>query len=133
MKELAIFTSESVTAGHPDKLSDQVSDAIVDHFLARDPLSTVDAECALASGILFISAQYASTANLDLAAIARNVIAGAGYPKAVFDADLFILIDLDIEILVLKKITTLFQLVSSDMSFVKQRFVHVKFTQKIIQ
>ena len=87
MKELAIFTSESVTEVHPDKISDQVSDAIVDHFLARDPLSTVDAECALASGILFISAQYASTANLDLAAIARNVIAGAGYPKAVFDAD----------------------------------------------
>ena len=87
MKELTIFTSESVTAGHPDKLSDQVSDAIVDHFLARDPLSTVDAECALASGILFISTQYASTANLDLVAIARNVIAGAGYPKNVFDAD----------------------------------------------
>ena len=87
MKELTIFTSESVTAGHPDKLSDQVSDSIVDHFLAHDPLSTVDAECALASGILFISVQYASTANLDLAAIARNVIAGAGYPKNVFDGD----------------------------------------------
>ncbi|MGD9356156.1 MAG: methionine adenosyltransferase [Chromatiales bacterium] len=87
MKELTIFTSESVTAGHPDKLSDQVSDAIVDHFLARDPLSAVDAECAVASGILFISAQYASTANLDLVAIARNVIAGAGYPKNVFDAN----------------------------------------------
>ncbi|MDX1346603.1 MAG: S-adenosylmethionine synthetase N-terminal domain-containing protein, partial [Sedimenticolaceae bacterium] len=87
MKELTIFTSESVTAGHPDKLSDQVSDAIVDHFLAHDQLSTVDAECAVASGILFISTQYASTANLDLVAIARNVIAGAGYPKNVFDAD----------------------------------------------
>ncbi|MEJ2310184.1 MAG: methionine adenosyltransferase [Gammaproteobacteria bacterium] len=86
MKELTIFTSESITAGHPDKLCDQVSDAIVDHFLARDPLSTVDAECAVASGILFLSVHYASSANLNLAAIARNVIGEAGYPKSVFDA-----------------------------------------------
>ena len=87
MNELTIFTSESITAGHPDKLCDQVSDAIVDHYLARDPLSMVDAECAVASGILFVSAHYASSANLDLAAIARNVIGEAGYPKSVFDAD----------------------------------------------
>lgn len=87
MKDEAIFTSESITAGHPDKLSDQVSDALVDHFLARDPQSSVDAECAVTSGILFVSAHYASTAILDITAIARNVIAEAGYPKAVFDAD----------------------------------------------
>jgi S-adenosylmethionine synthetase len=82
-----IFTSESVTSGHPDKLCDQVSDAIVDHFLRQDPHTSVVAECAVASGVMFVAAQYASKAHLDIPEIARHVIRDQGYSKEVFDAD----------------------------------------------
>ncbi|MEN8167475.1 MAG: methionine adenosyltransferase [Pseudomonadota bacterium] len=87
MNDNFIFTSESSTAGHPDKLCDQVSDAIVDHFLIQDHYSKIVAECAVSSGVMFISAHYASKAKLDIPEVAREVIRGIGYPKAVFDAD----------------------------------------------
>ena len=87
MSENFIFTSESVTRGHPDKLCDQVSDAIVDHFLRQDPDSRIIAECAVSSGVMFISTHYASHAKLDVPDIARHVIRDVGYPQAVFDAD----------------------------------------------
>ena len=87
MKGDYVFTSESVTLGHPDKLCDQVSDAIVDHFLNQDPDSRIVAECAVASGVMFISAHYASQARLDIPDIARHVIRNVGYTKEVFDAD----------------------------------------------
>jgi S-adenosylmethionine synthetase len=82
-----IFTSESSTAGHPDKLCDQVSDAIVDQFLTQDPYSRIVAECAVSSGVMFISAHYASKSRLDIPEVAREVIRGIGYSKDVFDAD----------------------------------------------
>ena len=82
-----IFTSESVTTGHPDKLCDQVSDAIVDRFLNQDPNSRIVAECAVSSGVMFISAHYASKARLDIPDIARHVIRNVGYTRDVFDAD----------------------------------------------
>ena len=82
-----IFTSESDTQGHPDKLCDQVSDAVVDHFLIEDPDAGVDTECAVASGVMFISAHYASRARVDITDIARRVISDVGYSKDVFDAD----------------------------------------------
>jgi S-adenosylmethionine synthetase len=82
-----VFTSESVTGGHPDKLCDQVSDAIVDRFLEEDPFSSIVAECAVSSGVMFISAHYASKAKLDIPEIARKTIRGVGYSKDVFDAD----------------------------------------------
>lgn len=87
MSQDFVFSSESITAGHPDKLCDQVSDAIVDHFLAQDPHSGIVAECAVSSGILFIAAQYASRAKPDIVDIARSVIGDLGYPREVFDAD----------------------------------------------
>ena len=87
MSKNFIFTSESVTTGHPDKLCDQVSDAIVDHFLNQDPDSRIVAECAVSSGVMFISAHYASKARLDIPDIARHIIRNTGYPKEVFDAD----------------------------------------------
>ena len=62
MKQDFMFTSESVTEGHPDKLCDQVSDALVDRFLQQDPFSKVIAECAVSTGILFIAARFASSA-----------------------------------------------------------------------
>ncbi len=87
MSDNFIFTSESVTTGHPDKLCDQVSDAIVDHFLKGDLSSSIVAECALSSGVMFISAHYASKAKLDTTRIARNIIREVGYTEDVFDAD----------------------------------------------
>jgi S-adenosylmethionine synthetase len=87
MSDDFIFTSESVTTGHPDKLCDQVSDAIVDHFLSQDTNAGIVAECAVASGVLFISAHYASRGGLAIPDVARAVIRSIGYPRQVFDAD----------------------------------------------
>lgn len=87
MSDDFIFTSESVTKGHPDKLCDQISDAIVDHFLRHDPQSSVVAESAISSGILFISTHYASMGTPVIPEVARQVIRGVGYTKGVFDAD----------------------------------------------
>lgn len=82
-----IFNSESVTAGHPDKVCDQVSDAIVDHFLMQDPHAHVVAESAVSSGVMFISTHFASQAVLDITEVARSVVRDIGYPQHVFDAD----------------------------------------------
>jgi len=86
MKRDFMFTSESVTEGHPDKLCDQISDAIVDHYLQGDPLARVAAECAAASGVVFIATHAASTTHPDLAEIARGVIRQAGYTEGEFNA-----------------------------------------------
>ncbi len=80
-----VFVSESVTAGHPDKLCDRISDAIVDQFLAQDSLARVDAECAVASGILFIASRFAATVAPDLVDVARRVIAASGYDGEEFN------------------------------------------------
>jgi len=82
-----IFTSESVTLGHPDKLCDQVSDAIVDNFLREDPASSIVAECALSSGVMFISAHYTSNAKFDIQGVARDVVRDVGYRPREFNAD----------------------------------------------
>lgn len=87
MSDDFIFMSESVTRGHPDKLCDQVSDAIVDHVLRQDPQGSIAAECALASGVLFISAHYATRAGLAITDVARRLLREVGYPREVFDAD----------------------------------------------
>jgi S-adenosylmethionine synthetase len=86
MKKDFIFTSESVTEGHPDKLCDQISDAIVDHFLEQDRNSRIIAECAVSSSILFIAARFASKAVFDFPNIARKVIAKIGYDQPEFSA-----------------------------------------------
>ncbi|MGD2053641.1 MAG: methionine adenosyltransferase [Gammaproteobacteria bacterium] len=88
MSDDYIFTSESVTSGHPDKICDQVSDAIVDHFLRQDPDARIIAESAVSSGVLFISSHYATSAvALDISDIARRTIREIGYPKELFDAE----------------------------------------------
>ena len=81
-----IFTSESVTPGHPDKLCDQVSDAGIDAFLRQDPLTRATIECAIATGVLFLAARFAAEATVDLPGIARTVLAEAGYVGDGFDA-----------------------------------------------
>lgn len=86
MKKDFMFTSESVTDGHPDKLCDQVSDALIDRFLQQDPFSRVVAECAVSKGILFIAARFASQASVDIPDVARQVIGQIGYEHGAFNA-----------------------------------------------
>jgi S-adenosylmethionine synthetase len=86
MKHESIFTSESVTPGHPDKLCDQISDAAVDAFLQQDADARIDVECAVSTGVLFIAARFAARASVDVPALARDVIAGVGYSGDSFDA-----------------------------------------------
>jgi len=86
MKKNFIFISESVTEGHPDKLCDRISDAIVDHFLEQDPYARVRAECAVSTSILFIAARFASEARVDIPHVARKVISKTGYVKSDFNA-----------------------------------------------
>jgi S-adenosylmethionine synthetase len=81
-----IFTSESVTPGHPDKVCDQVSDATIDAFLRQDPLARATVECAIATGVLFIAARFAARATVDLPGLARAVLSEAGYVGDGFDA-----------------------------------------------
>ena len=81
-----IFTSESVTSGHPDKLCDQISDAAIDAFLRQDPSARAIVECAVATGIVFLAARYAAEANVDLPSLARKVIAEVGYTDGRFNA-----------------------------------------------
>jgi S-adenosylmethionine synthetase len=86
MRQQFVFTCESVTEGHPDKLCDQISDAIVDRFLQHDPLASVVAECAVANGILFIASHFASVATVDVTDAARQVISQVGYNGEDFNA-----------------------------------------------
>jgi S-adenosylmethionine synthetase len=85
MKKNFIFTSESVTEGHPDKLCDQISDAIVDHFLQQDPYARIIAECAVSTAIVFIAARFYANASVDISALARNVINQIGYNQQGFN------------------------------------------------
>jgi S-adenosylmethionine synthetase len=85
MKRDFVFFSESVTEGHPDKLCDQISDAIVDRFLPEDPASAVVAECAVSTGIVFIAARFASDAVVDVSQVARRVIGDVGYDQPDFN------------------------------------------------
>lgn len=82
-----IFISESVTAAHPDKLSDRVSDEIVDRLLEQDPASRIAAECAMFGGVIFLATRFATTARIDLAETARHVVMRAGYRKEDYDAE----------------------------------------------
>ncbi|HYB90873.1 MAG TPA: methionine adenosyltransferase [Candidatus Binataceae bacterium] len=86
MQKNFMLTSESVTEGHPDKLCDQISDAVVDRFLQQDPYSAIIAECAVSTAIIFIAAHFASQASVDIPTAARQVIARVGYDQSDFDA-----------------------------------------------
>src|SRR5918994_3975113 len=86
MRHDFLFTSESVTEGHPDKLCDQIADAVVDRFLQQDPLSRVSAECAVAGDVLFISSRFGSNASIDIPEVTRRVIEHAGYDREDFNS-----------------------------------------------
>ncbi len=79
MARRTIFSSESVTRGHPDKICDQVADGIVDAFLAQDPRAEVAAECAVSTGLVFLAVNSVAEVSVDVTRIAREVIADIGY------------------------------------------------------
>ncbi|CAL8070545.1 unnamed protein product [Calicophoron daubneyi] len=77
--ETFLFTSESVGEGHPDKLCDQVSDAILDEFLRQDPEAKVACECFTKTGLILIGGEISSTAAVDLQTVVRRVVKSIGY------------------------------------------------------
>jgi len=77
-----LFTSESVSEGHPDKVADQISDALIDHFLAFDPTSKVACETLVTTGQVVLAGEVKSKAYLDVQQIARSVIEKIGYTKS---------------------------------------------------
>lgn len=84
-----LFTSESVSEGHPDKISDQISDAILDHFLADDPQSKVACETLVTTGQVVLAGEIKSSAYVDVQEVARETIRNIGYTKGayMFSAD----------------------------------------------
>jgi S-adenosylmethionine synthetase len=82
-----LFTSESVTEGHPDKICDQVSDAIVDACLREDPLSRVAVECLTKTGLVVVAGEVTTKAQLDIPVIVRGVLKDIGYTKSSFGID----------------------------------------------
>ena len=76
-----LFTSESVSEGHPDKVADQISDALIDNFLAFDPESKVACETLVTTGQVVLAGEVKSTTYLDVQKIARDVINKIGSPK----------------------------------------------------
>jgi len=84
-----LFTSESVSEGHPDKICDQLSDAILDEVLRQDPMSRVAMESLVKTGVIVLAGEVTTKANIDYEAVARKVVREIGYtdPAIGFDAD----------------------------------------------
>ena len=81
------FTSESVTEGHPDKICDQISDAVLDAILAQDPLGRVACETTASTGLIHIMGEISTHCYVDIPKIAREVIRGIGYDRAKYGFD----------------------------------------------
>ncbi len=82
-----LFTSESVTEGHPDKICDQISDAVLDAILEKDPDGHVACECTATTGMVFIMGEISTSCYVDIAHIAREVIRDIGYNNASYGFD----------------------------------------------
>ena len=87
MKEKILFTSESVSEGHPDKLCDQISDAILDAVLLQDPSAHVACECFTTTDFVLIGGEITTTAVVDYEKVARNVLLKVGYVKKEYGID----------------------------------------------
>ena len=82
-----LFTSESVTGGHPDKICDQISDAVLDAILAQDPMGRVACETCCTTGMVLVMGEITTTAEIDIPKIAREVINDIGYNNAEYGFD----------------------------------------------
>ena len=82
-----LFTSESVTEGHPDKICDQISDAILDTILAQDPNARVACETTVTTGLVSVMGEISTTASFDIAEVARGVVRDIGYDRAKYGFD----------------------------------------------
>jgi S-adenosylmethionine synthetase len=87
MTHARLFTSESVTEGHPDKLADQISDAILDEILSKDPLGRVACETVLSTGLAVVVGEITTDCYVDMARVVRSTIRDAGYTRAHFGID----------------------------------------------
>ena len=89
MSKRYLFTSESVSEGHPDKMADQISDALLDEFLKQDPKSRVAAETMIQTGMVIVAGEIKSTAKINVEPLVRDVVRDIGYTSSDmgFDAD----------------------------------------------
>ena len=87
MLEKKLFTSESVTEGHPDKICDQISDAVLDELMKQDPMSRVACETAITTGLVLVMGEITSKANVDIQKIVRETIDEIGYNHSDYGFD----------------------------------------------
>ena len=89
MSERRLFTSESVTEGHPDKIADQISDSILDAILAKDPMARVACETSVTTGLVLVFGEITTSSYVDIQKTVRETIRQIGYDRAKygFDAD----------------------------------------------
>ncbi|MEK7813247.1 MAG: S-adenosylmethionine synthetase N-terminal domain-containing protein, partial [Candidatus Desantisbacteria bacterium] len=87
MKKNFLFTSESVTEGHPDKLADQISDAVLDAIMVNDPDGRVACETLIAMGLVFVAGEITTTCYVDVPKVVRAAIKDAGYTNPAFGLD----------------------------------------------
>ena len=85
--ERRLFTSESVTEGHPDKICDQISDAILDALMEKDPMSRVACETCCTTGLVMVMGEITTKAYVDIQKIVRDTIAEIGYTRAKYGFD----------------------------------------------
>ncbi len=85
--EKLLFTSESVTEGHPDKICDQISDAVLDALLAQDPMSRVACETAVTTGLVLVMGEITTKAQIDIQTIVRETVREIGYDRAKYGFD----------------------------------------------
>src|ERR1700687_5709061 len=81
-REEYLFTSESVTEGHPDKIADQISDAVLDAILAQDPTGRVACETLLTTGLVVVAGEITTSCYVDIPRVARETIREVGYTRA---------------------------------------------------
>ena len=87
MTEKILFSSESVTEGHPDKMADKISDAILDAMLEKDPNSRVACETVVTTGLVFISGEVRTESYVDIQSVVRDTVREIGYTRAKFGFD----------------------------------------------
>ena len=87
MTQRRLFTSESVTEGHPDKICDQISDAILDAILAADPNARVACETTVTTGLVLVAGEITTSTYVDMKGIIRDTVAEIGYTRGKYGFD----------------------------------------------